>query len=163
MSVTQILLDVDGVLTNFVKAALKVHKMEDYKIKSWDFFKELEIKAEDFWNKIDNKEKFWETLPEYEWCDDLIGKIQELRIPYILSTSPSLASNSCYGKRQWMINKFGIKFNSFMIGSQKHLMANKHTVLIDDSDKNIDNFRAHGGKGIVFPQPWNSMSVISHD
>jgi len=37
----------------------------------------------------------------------------------------------------------------------KSLLARPRAVLVDDSDANVDAFRAAGGAGIVFPQPWN--------
>lgn len=37
----------------------------------------------------------------------------------------------------------------------KFVLANPDSILIDDSDKFVDSWRKHGGKAVLFPQPWN--------
>jgi hypothetical protein len=51
------------------------------------------------------------------------------------------------------------KFRNYVMGPAKHLCANSKHVLIDDYDRNINNFKAAGGHTILFPQFWN----VAHD
>ncbi len=39
----------------------------------------------------------------------------------------------------------------------KSLLAGPDTLLIDDKDENITEFRAGGGHGILVPRPWNKL------
>lgn len=48
--------------------------------------------------------------------------------------------------------------NEYQIGPKKELNAKSGAILIDDSDKNVENYRAAGGCAILFPQPWNKNS-----
>ena len=47
-------------------------------------------------------------------------------------------------------------FRRYALTPQKHLLAGPNRILIDDNDRNIEAFRAAGGIGILFPQPWNA-------
>ena len=46
--------------------------------------------------------------------------------------------------------------NLFICRGPKSQLANYNTVLIDDDKTNCDEFRAAGGKSVLFPQPWNN-------
>ena len=49
----------------------------------------------------------------------------------------------------------GRRFRDFLVGPQKHLLARKGHLLIDDTDATVDAFHASGGSAILFPQVWN--------
>jgi len=53
-------------------------------------------------------------------------------------------------------DRFGDGFQDYILTREKHLLARKGAVLIDDSDANVDAFNRGGGRGILFPQVWNS-------
>jgi len=44
----------------------------------------------------------------------------------------------------------------YLIGPAKHFAATPDSLLVDDSEKNIDMWVAWGGVGLLFPCPWNS-------
>ena len=57
----------------------------------------------------------------------------------------------------WLKDRFGGDFREFLITRCKYLLSAAGSVLIDDSDHNIEAFERHGqGKGVLFPQRWNS-------
>ncbi len=37
--------------------------------------------------------------------------------------------------------------------------AHPNAILIDDNEKEVDDFRTHGGMAILVPQPWNSAEL----
>ena len=39
----------------------------------------------------------------------------------------------------------------------KASVCQSKTLLIDDSDKNVDSFRKCGGHAVLVPRPWNSL------
>ena len=86
---------------------------------------------------------------------ELFDRLQEVA-PVTIASSPSYDPACLAGKIRWLQKHFGRRFRDFMIGPRKHLLARPDTALVDDSDRNIRDFREHGGQGVLFPQPWNS-------
>jgi 5'(3')-deoxyribonucleotidase len=146
-----ILLDLDGVICNFIKGALSIHNQSGYPVKNWSFFKDWGMSSEDFWGKIDKDTTFWESLEPYPWMGELVSLLPN----FTLSTSPSFSPYCYYGKRKWVQKYFGYDFSNLMIGAQKELMAQSNRILIDDSEKNCERFISAGGHAILFPQEWN--------
>ncbi|MEC9490075.1 MAG: hypothetical protein UMU04_03940 [Halanaerobiales bacterium] len=56
------------------------------------------------------------------------------------------------GKLKWLKDRFG---KEIYFTYHKHYIADRYSLLIDDHDRNIDNFEDWGGKGVLFPQIWN--------
>ena len=172
------LLDMDGVIANFVDAAIKAHGQycEHDDITQWDIADLWGITDSRFWEVINPETskpfsqnptlwnlhssrvgrciRFWSEIKPYEWMDTVIESIS--RSTWSICTSPSKSPYSTSGKVEWLQFHFGRDFRDFVITSQKHLLAGPSKCLIDDSDKNVELFREHGGQAILFPQPWNA-------
>jgi len=157
-----ILLDMDGVLSQFVEASCRFFgTTEEELIKKWpkneyDTDKVLNVSNAEFWEKINGAgQKFWSEMPEYPWAKTLYEGCKKYGDVYFL-TSPSDQPCSPAGKLEW-IHRFtgNNKARNFLIGPPKFLCANMDHVLIDDSDKNCNAFAMAGGRTILFPQPWN--------
>ncbi len=163
MSIKHIFLDMDGVLTDFVSAALRVHDRNEA-LDAWppgerDIPKVLGISRGEYWRKIDAQGvDFWSQLEAYSWVPLLIDEVQQFA-PWSILTAPSLAPHSSQGKIIWLRNYFpkvkGRAFSDFLIGNQKHLLAQPGHILIDDAEANVDAFQAAGGHAILFPAIWN--------
>lgn len=155
--INHILLDMDGVLVDFNKGACVVHnKLDAHKnIDNWYYYKDWGMTENDFWGPIDKTKNFWLNLEEYPWTDELISLVKESGINFTISTRPSENHNSFSEKYKWIERKFGRRFNNVMFGRQKYLMAKPNVLLIDDGDKNVNEFITHGGSAILFPQKWN--------
>ena len=156
---TRVLLDVDGVLVNFVDAVRRIHLPIDgeWPPEVWDLHLCLGTTESDMWRRIDaNGEKFWVDLEDYPWADSLVDTVKRSVDEWYIATSPSRNPLCASGKVRWIQSKFGSTFTDFFLGSNKFVMANSRTVLIDDRESNIEHFREAGGYGILFPQPWNS-------
>ena len=169
MTIQHIFLDMDGVLTDFIGAALRVHNRDDALL-NWprgerDVPKVLGISRNQYWKKIDALgSDFWANLAPYPWFDELIEMVREIALFTILTTS-SLAPSCLDGKVRWLYEKFPKvdrrRFREFIIGEQKHLLAQPGRLLIDDAEPNVDAFAAHGGRSILFPQAWNRNHQIA--
>ena len=151
-----ILLDMDGVISNFVDQVIATFgwdiKHDDYS--SWAYHQQMGLTDQQFWARIDSE--FWDRIEPYPWASQLVSELRD-EGEVIFATSPNLDSATPSAKVRWL-RKHGMMYtwlNEYMIGPHKHLMANKQTILIDDSDSNIEKFRAAGGNAILFPQPWN--------
>ena len=164
MAIQHVFLDMDGVISDFVSAALDLHDRSDaersWQPGEWDIPTVLGMNSSKFWTPIHKQgEEYWSTLTPYPWLHELIQVIQEFSSFTILS-SPSTLPQCLSGKVQWLHAQFGGEFRDFLIGPQKHLCAKPEMVLIDDSDDNVNLFRKHGGQSILFPQLWNSNHSI---
>jgi len=162
-----IFVDLDGVLADFVRAALALYERDElldcWPAGEWNMPKVLDISRGKFWGAIDRQGgAFWESLEIYPWTFKLIDRQREIA-PITIATSPSLDPSCLAGKVRWMQRHLGGSFRDFLIGPSKHLLAKPDVVLIDDRDSNIDAFRKHGGQAILFPQPWNTNHHIEDD
>lgn len=149
----RILLDMDGVLVNFTKAACEVHGRSGYVSKCFNFFKhEWGMSTSEFWKVIDETKDFWINLEKFPWTDDLLDYLHKNQLEYTICTSPSLSLNAPAEKLMWMRKHIHPKFKNFLIGRQKYLMSNPNHLLIDDSEDNCNKFN---GPHILFPSSEN--------
>lgn len=149
------LLDCDGVLCDFVSGALAAHgRSHDGhdSVRSWNFFESWGISALEFYDKIAGYD-FWFNLKPYDWAALLVDEIGFDN--FVISTAPTMDPTCVEAKLDWLFHHFKIPMSNVMIGSRKELMAKSGLVLIDDSPKNVEKFREHGGNALLFPQPWN--------
>lgn len=159
----QILLDVDEVLVDFIGGACKAHGIPRESFREavygtcvWDMAQTLGVSREAFWGPIDALgPTFWEQLEWLPWAGTLLALVDDY--DWCLVTTPTLDPASRLGKRMWIANYFGLGFGRYYITQEKHLLAAPNRVLIDDSVNNLFDFRAAGGKGILFPSVVNEL------
>lgn len=150
-----ILLDVDGVIADFVGATLNLFDRQNVKVDRWDFHESLGMTANQLWTKIDGAgHDFWADMPKLPWAEDLVEMLTRSRLTTILCTSPTLSDECNSGKVAWISKNFPQFHRQFMITPCKHLLRGDF-VLIDDSDDNVEKFRRNDHPAILFPQPWN--------
>lgn len=167
--VDHIFLDVDGVLADYTRAALRVHDAE-HLLTDWprgerDLPTVLGISRTQFWQKIDDRgASFWEGLEPYPWFSEVIAYVASVA-PFTLLTASTLSPECASGKVKWIYHWFpkqkGKRFTNFLIGHQKGLLAAPRRVLIDDAEHYITSFEQAGGTGILFPQVWNRHHSIA--
>jgi 5'(3')-deoxyribonucleotidase len=152
-----ILCDVDGVLANFVNGVIESHDMplthDEYA--TWDHHRVLGIADEKFWEPT-REAGWWESLLPYSWSVNLIVELESIA-PVVFTTTTSACSKCPSEKVNWLRDWgfLGTMATNYMIGPKKELMARPETILIDDSDDNVEKFIHAGGNAILFPQPWN--------
>ena len=146
------LLDMDGVIADFVSGSFRVHGRRFVQPTTRDYWKEWGIK--DFWGPMQDPH-FWVDLPTYGWTFDIIDLMHEtFGNKWTICSDASHGSEE--GKRLWL-KRHGIKPPVppvFTREKWKHAASN--VVLIDDYPMQIDKFREAGGVGILFPTPVNS-------
>lgn len=112
----------------------------------------------EFWGSLDRK--LWATVPEsdefgqfLQRCENLVGAEH-----VCILSSPTLDPDCLAGKLEWIHDHLPKRFHrQFLIGPRKHFCARPDALLVDDSDRNVDAFRAHGGQAILVPRPWNHL------
>lgn len=155
-----IYLDMDGVLCDFVTAALRLHGRE-YDESAWpkgvyEMRDAIGIDDTEFWRPINEVgADWWAKLPVFQWAQELVEMCESLGEVGI-ATSPNRDGASAAGKTAWMWQHFPRLARRMMIGPRKEWLARPDAILVDDSDEKCVKFRKAGGMAIVFPQPWNS-------
>mgnify|MGYP006288600247 FL=1 len=159
-----IYLDMDGVASRFVISAIKANDKKPNKIiKKWSKHhlgnysvdEIIGVSREKFWENIHRYgEDFWRDLDEYPWFQDLYKQLNEIT-EVVFLTTPTNFGYCLEGKLKWLKDRFGKDFNQYIFTYHKHYIADRHSLLIDDYNGNIDNFEEWGGKGVLFPQIWN--------
>jgi len=163
-----IFLDLDGVLCDWAGAVCRLFDM-DYDDLDWsggnDIIHALGCSKSELWRRVDAKGiEFWANLEPLPWLNELVDVAKAAGNMCIL-TSPGHDPASAAGKILWMNEHLGNgkAFRDYLIGPRKRRCARPGAVLIDDRDKLTDRFNDHGGHGIVFPRPWNSMKDLADD
>ena len=155
-----ILLDVDGVLCNWVQGIIDTHNfpINHDEWTSWDHHSSF-MSDEDLWAPTYDG-KWWENLKPYPWAHELFKELYK-RDEVIFCTSPNWDSTCPTQKINWLreYHFLGCRDTRYQIGSRKELNAKSGAILIDDYPENIYKYRGAGGTSILFPQPWNKIFV----
>jgi len=168
-----ILLDMDGVLTDFVGAALQVHgigrKEFDVVYERYPAvydFHPLGMTDDEFWEPINKAgSKFWRDIKPTPWYDSMITLVEKSvgRNWYIVTSPSRDRSACCLGKCLWVEQHLGQSFDRMIPTGYKHLLARKDAILIDDRQETVEKFRAAGGRSIIFPTQHNSLYAFKRD
>lgn len=154
----RILLDIDGVLADFVAGAAKFHDQDPASVTTWNFIEQWGLTAADFWNPLGRE--FWANLPltpeanrVVALCEAAVGKEN-----VALLTSPCDTDGCLEGKRDWVKMYFSDYRRRLLIGAAKEFCATPHSLLVDDHDANCKAFLLAGGVPCLFPRPWNAYA-----
>ena len=119
-----ILLDLDGVLRDFVAASLRVHGREglaspDFP-NTWNYFEAWGMNADQFWQPIhDTGSDFWANLkpfPEMKAIVDCVGRLDP---DFRICTTPSQDASCYHGNRLWLDKHFGPEFTRIHITAKQ--------------------------------------------
>lgn len=160
-------LDMDGVIADFLYQLLWEHNREDLITRyeegtfpnDWDL--EGELGTEEQLYSVVRKlgRSFWINIPPYPWMTKLLNCVNNFckihKANWYICTTPYYQSDCYKGKVDWLHANLGQQFSNIIMIRDKYLLANKNSFLIDDSEKNYDNFIKNGGNAFLFPQQWN--------
>lgn len=166
MSDTKLILDLDGVFVDFADASCQVHERPEYRVTSWNFFEEWGITEQEFWEPIRNLgDYFYEHMVQpYPWAYDLLDVCLEFDENCVFaSVSGGGHAEDYSGKLRCVRKYFGLQPLIVLPKGIKHMLAGVDRILVDDSDENVYDFREHGGRAIIFPQPWNMVGYFSNE
>ena len=142
---TRIYCDMDGVLCDFIVQAKKATGV----IFTQD-------KAKEHWEVIKKYPKFWSDMPWMPGGRQLWRYISQYK-PLILSAYTPEDPNCIPGKRTWLRKNVRISSNRVNLVrrvekqkfAMKSDMGRRPAILIDDFPRNVDQFKAAGGIGIL--------------
>lgn len=136
--------DLDGVLVNLNKA-IKVFGLGGFE----------DIDANNLqgvlWNKIKERgSDFWMLAPWQKDGHELWDYVKSYK-PIILTAPPKVGADEAEkGKRDWVKRELGQSVKCIVAYAEdKQKQASKNSILIDDMVKNIDQWTATGGIGIL--------------
>ena len=150
--------DMDGVLADFMVASRKA---------TGTTF--TQDQSDKHWKTIRNTKNFWANMPWMRDGKQLWNYIKKYN-PHILSAYTIEDPNCKAGKNKWLRKELGYTQN-FMINlvrrREKKDFAMKSSddkrqpaILIDDYPKNVDQFKAAGGIGILHTSASNTISQL---
>ena len=162
MKIKQAYIDMDGVLADFMGAALALHdsSLEGYPKGLYKIEEHLGVTTDEFWRVIDSTgEDFWSSLELCEGALDLWEIVQPLN-PIIL-TSPSMNPVCVSGKLKWLQEVFGNQFRDYIFCPAQHKkhLARDSCLLVDDRPQNVSDFIDSGGCGYLWPHIGNGSIV----
>lgn len=154
------LLDMDGVVVDFVRGVLKFHDRPDisYGDITWNLetLVRPDLTPSEFWETLGYD--FWVNLPFTPKGDLLTKYVLQMFGPenVCICTSPCRTKGSIEGKIDWLRQHIPELSRRFMVTPVKEFAASQDRILIDDNDENCRKFREAGGLTILVNQPWNA-------
>ncbi len=140
----------DGVLVDFLKGYLE--------LTGRDISGQYQSDKK-FWDPIDKAGvNFWVNL---EWTHDgkaLWDYIKKYN-PELLS-APSIKNDSRVGKAKWVERELPGVHLILRSASQKREFASPNSILIDDLDSNIEQWRESGGVGILHTSSIDTINQL---
>ncbi len=134
----------DGVLCDFVKGAERQTGMS---ITKW-----AKGTKSEKWSKIKANPNFWRELPWLSGGKQLWNFLKDKDVEILSAYVEDTYDKNCIpGKKFWATRNLGVASNKINLVRrvQKQQFADKNSILIDDYPKNVNDFRARGGQGIV--------------
>jgi hypothetical protein len=169
-NITTIFLDIDGVCNRFCWYILQRLGVAFNDESDWPTHCDEIVDAANhiLGFPVYTNESFWSSITRDMWADCppsvefpyLVNRSVELvgRKNVFFLTSPARDPNSAAGKIEW-IQKFAPPWmqRQFLIGPPKWACARADRMLIDDTEKQVNKFREHGGQALLVPRPWNCL------
>lgn len=155
------LLDMDGVLVNFVKGACRAHRrMNPYADSAnhgiWDMAQIWGISPAEFLEPF--TEEWWENLEPTAEMGHIVKRLEAKfgQKNICILSSPSGNEYSMPAKLRWIRKHLPAYKRQYLFGPCKEFCGDtpRH-VLIDDYDKNVINFDQSMGRAILLPRLWN--------
>ena len=164
-----IYLDIDEVLADWTGAVRHFTAVTMLPRYDWDVIPAItsvspEWTHDRIWETIEQQgSDFWADLKPLPWAIALYLWCTQNAHTVYLATTPTHDPNCLHGKLRWMYTHYGPRFDQYTITWNKSQLATRHTLLIDDSEKNCRAFVEAGGWAILFPALGNSNRGHLHD
>ena len=172
MSKPIVYLDMDGVLVDFVGGAHKElgipYDADNYPHPKgkYEMFPDL-IAATNGRHTLDSfisscyTIRLWEDLKWDRHGSNVLEIVESYSDEVYLTSLPMKDPVAWLGKLRWIEKHLPQYLNKvILMTAHKQLLAKPNTILLDDSDKNVDQFTAAGGFAWLIPQPWNTQHAI---
>lgn len=168
--ILNILLDVDDTLNKFTMSALRYftgrHDLTDADhpcpgdydlIRAASALVGRPLTKPEFWDFFPRD--FWASLPKSDEFDMILDFAESFgRENVCILTAPTIDPMCLAGKLDWIHENLPEWLHrQFLMGPRKHFCAHPQALLVDDANKNVNAFRAAGGKAVLVPRMWNTL------
>lgn len=169
----QALVDLDGVVADFVSGALELHgdrfRRSTYESlrgeEAWNIQGHFDGPPEEFWGAMGYG--FWRNLPKCDDADDIVQTVIDyLGVENVCFLTSPIRTPGCYeGKRDWahehypdipLLFSTSAKNNVEGQLPPKQFVADCHKILIDDHTDNVRRWTERDGIGFLIPRRWNA-------
>lgn len=153
-------IDMDGVLVDFVEGVCKAKNVENpYATSTFREYGIEKVLGKDMWEGLE--EDFWANLPKSQIADDIVKVCIDFfgKDHCYIATSPTLNIGCASGKKAWIKKYYPDFYEKVIIIKEKYLLARPNTLLVDDSDAKVSDFRLAGGYAYLVNRPWNSTKT----
>lgn len=162
----RVLLDLDGVLADFVRGACALHRVPDPFLKeenlgSYMIQEMIDIYGSRFYDPMGKA--FWANLPLTKYAKRIVTILEDYygSDNICILTSPVRTDGCIDGKMDWIRRHFPQYGRRFLIGPVKDFCASPDSILFDDYAENTANFRAAGGNAFLVPAS-NNYKYLEH-
>lgn len=164
MALTQIFVDMDGVLADFHHGFCELYDGRQIPNAAWPPGALLEdvlaCTHADLHALLDRSGPgFWRGLRETPFAAELFMRLLTWSVPRNVGLSvlsdPGYAADTALGKLFWLLQHFPTMQRHFCLSTEKWRFAHGGAVLLDDRHQVAESFYKAGGHAIVIPQPWN--------
>lgn len=161
-----IILDLDGPLADFHRAAFIAHGQPFHPPEEWHWYRtQWQMDDDTFWKRIhQHGDSFYKNVVQPQrWARQLLDMVRRTDKFMIASAASSSNEGTTWeygGKRAFMYTHFPeVPTEQITVLCRKELLANcdpTGVLLIDDSAEQCANFAAAGGSVFLFPMPHNT-------
>jgi 5'(3')-deoxyribonucleotidase len=176
-----VLLDMDGVIADFIAKLLRVYNerwgatFTSADVTHYEFYECFPKEVAKRLYDIFNEPGFFRDLPLVDGAKEMVEKMLTFGCEVELCTSPSSAplvktghyalnANCAKDKVEWVHEHFPELGNNITMTRRKQLL--QADFLVDDSHGNIEKWVAahqgNGSVGILVAQPWNEQLSLSY-
>lgn len=155
-----IFVDLDGVLVNLAAGLSKVVGEEISALDSTKFRKHYYHLVASL--NHDDLIEFWANLPPMPDYMKLWNSLKDLQPLILTAVTNSMAS--CEGKKKWAEKYLKISPDRVFCAAKskdKQSYASNNSILIDDYDKNIQQFKEKGGYGILHTRTSKTLKELN--
>lgn len=160
----RILLDVDGVVADFVQAVCIKYGLQKSQLrKEWQVLgcvaELMNSDKKKIWNAIQHDHYFWASMPKTKEANDLFRLLNNLTSQYKLDPIAFVTSTPepvHQVRTDWIMRWFGAV--PVVYTDDKFLLA-QSGLLIDDKFENVERFKHHQGQAILYPNEWNNNFI----
>lgn len=169
MAIDAIYIDLDNTLADWLRGVCSLlgldleSVMQQWPEGVYDFSEATKTSRDELWAKIaEHGVPWWESLPLLEGAKQLVGLCSRYGHVYCVSDLPEDPLHrglAAHGKNLFIQRHH---LPPMAIGL-KEAMARVGTVLIDDNESRVEDFKRAGGAGIIYAQPWNRERSLASD
>lgn len=168
MRLPRVLLDVDGVLADFLAPSLPVlarltgRTWAESEFKTWDIFDTVPRQYEKPFFDAVNTPGWCLNIPVFEEAVAGVARLRELADLYVVTSPMNHVPTWMFEREQWLREHFSIPHKRVVHTSAKFLCLGD--ILVDDKPANILAWEAEhpNGIGLLWDQPYNQNIQVRH-